>query len=141
MSRSISEKLRAFVALRAGYVCEYCLMHENDLVLGAQIDHIISIKHEGPSDPENLAYSCLICNVNKGSDIATILLPDDKLIRFFNPRKDRWSEHFDLVYGTILPKTDIGKATVKILDFNEPERVIRRQLLTEAGRYPGKDPS
>lgn len=141
MSRTIPEKLRASVARRAGYCCEYCLMHEDDLVLSAQIDHIISIKHEGPTEPGNLAYSCLICNTNKGSDIATVFLPDEKLVRFFNPRKDRWSDHFALLEGRILAKTEIGEATAKMLDFNTPERILRRRLLTEVGRYPGKNPA
>ena len=141
MSRTIPEKLRALIAHRAGYACEYCLMQEKDLVLSAQVDHIISIKHDGPTESENLAYSCLICNTNKGSDIATVLLPDTQLMRFFNPRKDRWSDHFELLEGLILAKTAIGKATVKILDFNAPERVLRRQLLIEIGRYPGESPS
>jgi len=136
MSRSTPEKIRLAVAERAGFRCEYCLIHESDLVVGAHIDHIISIKHGGSSTLQNLAYSCLICNVNKGSDVATMLLPSEKLVRFFNPRKDKWAEHFDLNDGSILPKTDIGMATVKILDLNALERVLRRRLLTLSGRYP-----
>ena len=140
MRKLIPEKLRDMVAHRAGYSCEYCLMHEDDLVLSAQIDHIISIKHHGPTELENLAYCCLICNTNKGSDIATILFPDDTLVRFFNPRKDRWTDHFDLVEGLILAKTKIGEATARILNFNASERVLRRQILIKAGRYPGVIP-
>jgi len=136
MSRSIPEKIRLAVAQRAGFRCEYCLMHEADLVIGAHIDHIISIKHGGSSTLQNLAYSCLIYNVNKVSDIATMLLPSEKPIRFFNPRKDRWADHFDLVDGSISPKTEIGIATVKILDLNATERVLRRRLLALSGRYP-----
>ena len=136
MRRSIPEKIRLAVAKRAGFRCEYCLLHEADLIVGAQIDHIISIKHGGSTAIENLAYSCLICNANKGSDIATILLPSETIIRFFNPRKDLWSDHFDLADGKIIPKTDIGEATAKILNLNASERVIRRRLLAQAGRYP-----
>lgn len=134
--RSISEKLRAFVARRAAHRCEYCLMHEDDLVLSAHIDHILSVKHHGATEPDNLAYSCLVCNANKGSDIATVLLPDRELVRFFSPRIDRWEEYFEVSNGLILPKTRIGEATVKILDFNAPERVERRRLLIDIGRYP-----
>lgn len=136
MSRSIPEKIRLAVAKRAGFRCEYCLIHEADLVVGAHIDHIISIKHGGSSMLQNLAYSCLVCNVNKGSDIATMLLPSENPIRFFNPRKDVWADHFELSNGSILPKSEIGRATVKILDFNALERVLRRRLLTLSRRYP-----
>ncbi len=126
------------VSKRAGHVCEYCLVHEDDLVFGCQIDHIFSIKHGGETNPENLAYSCLVDNLNKGSDLGTVLPPGKKLIRFYNPRSDKWNEHFEHSNGSILPKTKIGEATMKILQFNAPERVQRRQLLALAGKYPGK---
>lgn len=73
MSRNIPEKLMAMVAQRASHVCEYCLVHQDDLVFGCQIDHILSLKHGGETLPENLAYSCLTDNINKGSDIGTVL--------------------------------------------------------------------
>ncbi len=136
MSRNIPEKLKSLVAKRAGHACEYCLVHQDDLIFGCQIDHILSIKHGGKTLPDNLAYSCLVDNVNKGSDLGTVLLPGKKPIRFFNPRTDKWHEHFELSDGLILPKTKIGEAIVKILQFNSPERVLRRQLLMQAGKYP-----
>ncbi|MCF8246123.1 MAG: HNH endonuclease [Saprospiraceae bacterium] len=138
MSRNIPEKLRVMVANRADHVCEYCLMHQDDLVFGCQIDHILSLKHGGETLPENLAYSCLTDNINKGSDIGTVLLPDRKLTRFFNPREDKWEDHFTISEGHILPKTQIGEATVKILQLNAPDRVLRRQLLMLVGKYPGR---
>lgn len=137
MSRSIPDKLRLMVAKRAGFICEYCLIHQDDLIFSCQIDHIISLKHEGETHPDNLAYSCLSCNVNKGSDVGTIISQSGKFIRFFNPRKDKWPDHFDLSEGLILPKTIIGKATVKIFQFNAPERVLRRKLLAMVNKYPG----
>ncbi len=44
-------------------LCEYCLIHEDDTFFGCEVDHIISQKHGGPTEPENLAYACLPCNV------------------------------------------------------------------------------
>jgi len=136
MSRNIPDKLRSLVAKRAGYACEYCLVHQDDLIFGCQIDHILSLKHGGETHPDNLAFSCLPDNINKGSDIGTVLLPGKKLTRFFNPRTDKWTEHFTLSEGLILPKTKIGEATVKILQLNSHERVLRRQLLMLVGKYP-----
>ncbi|MFN4255917.1 MAG: HNH endonuclease [Saprospiraceae bacterium] len=137
MSRFIPDKMRAFVAERADHICEYCLIHEDDLVFSGQIDHIISLKHGGPTHPDNLAYSCIICNGNKGSDVGSVLLPLQVFVRFFNPRSDEWGEHFELAdSGKILPKTDIGQATAKILDFNASERVAQRKALMLTGKYP-----
>ncbi len=73
MSRYISEDLRHLVAARAEYLCEYCLIHEDDTFFGCEVDHIISMKHGGPTEADNLAYACAFCNRQKGSDIGSIL--------------------------------------------------------------------
>lgn len=138
MRRNPSDKLRQAVSERADYCCEYCLIHQDDLVFKCQTDHIISLKHGGPTQLNNLAYSCVICNTNKGSDVGSVDLPTQVFTRFFNPRTDRWEDHFELSGAEILSKTDIGKATVKIFQFNTPERIARRTLLLAIGRYPGK---
>jgi hypothetical protein len=92
------------------------------------IDHIISIKHGGDTHIDNLAYSCQICNLNKGTDIAPILDNSNTLIRLFNPRTDVWSEHFKIDFmGEILPLSEVGKATIKLLDLNHPESIIERR--------------
>ena len=138
-TRYISAELRRLVARRAGYLCEYCLIREEDTFFGCEMDHIISEKHGGSTQEDNLAYACLFCNRNKGSDVASIVPGSEALIRFFHPRKDRWADHFrlDETDGiTILPLTEIGEATLRILGFNHPDRLLERQLLREAGRYP-----
>jgi hypothetical protein len=58
------------------------------------------------------------------------------LVRFYNPRVDRWSEHFRLSEARIEPLTDISEVTVRLLEFNHPERVAFRKMLAETGRYP-----
>jgi 5-methylcytosine-specific restriction endonuclease McrA len=136
MSRFIPEKLRAFIAQRADFRCEYCLVHQEDLMLTCQIDHVISVKHGGLTEPGNLAFCCLICNINKGSDIGTILFPTHEFVRFFNPRNDHWSDHFELKNALILPKTKIGEATAKIFQFNMPQRVMRREFLIAVEKHP-----
>jgi 5-methylcytosine-specific restriction endonuclease McrA len=60
--RYINAELRELVASRANFVCEYCLVSEEDLYFGCQVEHIISRKHSGRSEPENLAYACVFCN-------------------------------------------------------------------------------
>jgi hypothetical protein len=102
-----------------------------------RIDHIISIKHGGKTKAENLAYACPICNGNKGSDLGTILdQQSDKIVRFFNPRKDNWFEHFEVDNGFLLAKSDIGASTIKIFDFNREQDILYRQKLMAIGLYP-----
>jgi hypothetical protein len=41
-SKYISPELRNLVASRANYVCEYCLISDEDTFFGCQVEHIIS---------------------------------------------------------------------------------------------------
>lgn len=136
MSRYISVKTRRFVRERAAQCCEYCLVPELFSFIGYEIDHIISLKHGGSNDAENLAWACAICNYNKGTDIGTILIPANKIIRFFNPRTDVWTEHFGASGPMILPKTEIGEGTAKIFRFNHIDRLLERESLANAGLFP-----
>lgn len=128
MSRYIPDKLRAFVAHRASFRCEYCRLLVEDAFFRFHIDYIVSVKHGGETVEENLAYACQICNLNKGSDIATFLSNLQTPIRFFNPRIDIWAEHFEIeTTGFISEKTEIGGATLKIFDINQPDSIIERR--------------
>ena len=73
MASDVTEALRRQVAERAYHVCEYCLIHEDDTFWGCQVDHIISRKHGGPTEPANLAWACACCNNNKGSAVLSAL--------------------------------------------------------------------
>lgn len=137
MSRYISESLRRLVAERAGYRCEYCRIPESNSFYSFQVDHVISIKHGGKTEADNLAFACSICNRNKGSDLGTILGRSEDIIRFVNPRKDGWREPFEVTgEGLLNSKTQIGEATIKIFGLNHPDSIIERRLLLSIGLYP-----
>jgi len=136
MSRHISEALRQFVIKRAKNICEYCLIDIDDTWLGAEVDHIISVKHGGATKRGNLACTCQPCNRNKGSDLGSIYWPSGELVRFFNPRTDHWADHFELDGALIKPLTEIGEVTARILDFNDEWRLQERSELIQDGRYP-----
>ena len=137
MSRYISVALQRITAERANYRCEYCRLPEIAALVKFHFEHIISLKHGGKTTAANLAYACPICNSNKGSDIGTILEGDeDAFVRFFNPRQHDWFEHFETERGLIFPKTSIGAGTIKILGFNDLDRVMERLELVVAGVYP-----
>ncbi|MGB0560213.1 MAG: HNH endonuclease [Spirulinaceae cyanobacterium] len=131
----LSDATRRLVSERAQNRCEYCLISEQDTILGCAIDHIISLKHGGSNEPENLAYACVFCNRYKGSDVGSVILETKEFVRFYNPRDDRWSEHFRLDEATIIAKTSIGEVTTRILGFNDERRIVERQILIAKGRY------
>ena len=137
MSRPyINAELRRLVASRAEHICEYCLVSEVDRSSGCQVDHIIDIKHGGSTTADNLCYACIFCNLQKGTDLGSINWQTGELVRFFNPRRDFWGEHFRLDEAVIQHQTDIGEVTARILDFNGDERIVERQALIASGQYP-----
>jgi hypothetical protein len=136
MADDISQPLRREVAERAGLRCEYCLMPEIELFAGCEVDHIISRKHGGLTHSANLASSCERCNRAKGTDIGSISGRAQQFLRFFNPRIDRWHDHFRLDGAKIEPLTDIGEITARLLRFNVPDRLLQREALQRIGAYP-----
>lgn len=138
-NRYIPVNIRTSVIERAKNLCEYCLLQDSVAFFSFQIDHIISVKHGGKTILDNLAYSCIFCNRNKGSDLGSVLLPNLDLIRFYHPRIDTWKDHFRYVGATVKPKTNIGRVTIKILEMNHPGRIAERQLFIQAGVFPNKD--
>ena len=132
----ISAELRRLVADRAGYCCEYCLLNQFDNFLPFEIDHIIAEKHRGATIETNLCLSCSYCNGYKGSDIASLDPQNDALSLLFNPRKQRWSDHFHLNGAFIEPLTPEGRVTVFMLRMNDEMQVNEREYLTAEGRYP-----
>ena len=137
MARWISAELRKAVADRANILCEYCLIAEADTFYGCEVDHIISLKHSGSSDADNLAYACAFCNRAKGSDVGSISASGE-FTRFFNPRTDPWAEHFRLEQATIRPLTTIGEVTARILEFNDSTRLHEREEMIRFGKYPSE---
>jgi hypothetical protein len=136
MSSYVSAALRRLVAARADFLCEYCLIHEDDAVFGCEVDHIISEKHGGETEADNLAYACAFSNRAKGSDIGSMVQRTGAFVRLFNPRTDHWAEHFALDDVTIVALLDIGEVTARILDFDNSDRLLERQALRAVDRYP-----
>ncbi len=138
MPDTLPAETRALVARRAHGCCEYCLIREDDTFSGCEVDHIISRKHGGADDDANLAFACFHCNRRKGSDLGS-LNETGKLVRFFNPRTDKWTEHFRLDSTRIVPLTAIGSVTGRIFGFNDIGRITERWHLLRLRRYPGRE--
>ena len=132
----IPADLRRRVVARAEEICAYCLIAEDDTFYGCEADHILSEKHGGRTDAENLAYACVCCNQAKGSDIGSVDPATGRLAPLFNPRSQKWSDHFSVADGVIAPRTGCGRATVSLLRLNEPERVEERRVLALRGPAP-----
>ena len=135
MTTRPSVELRRQVIARAGNCCEYCLLPQDLVASTHQVDHVIAEKHGGRTALENLALSCTVCNRRKGSDISSLDPVTGSLVPLFNPRTQRWSEHFRLDGGHIVGMTAEGRTTVVFLQFNAVERLVERVAFLRAGWY------
>jgi hypothetical protein len=64
-----SEEVRIAVCRQTGGRCWYCGAWLDEMC----IDHVVSRKHGGADDPENLVPACRACNSTKGSRSAEFL--------------------------------------------------------------------
>jgi len=135
MSYHIPDSVKSLIAERAAYRCEYCRMPQSYAHYRFHYEHIIALQHGGTSHPDNLAYASSICNWKKGPNLSSVLEEDGPLIRLFHPRKDHWPDHFEVVEGVIYSRTDVGAATIKLLEFNHPDILIERRELVRLGLF------
>jgi len=136
----IPAELRRLVRQRAGERCEYCLILEAMTLAAHEVDHVIAEKHGGRTDEENCALSCALCNAHKGSDLTSVDPETGAIVPLFHPRRDRWADHFWFAGARIEPLTPTGRVTVRLLQFNHPDRVQERGLLLAAGFLPPVQP-
>ena len=120
---------RDSVIERAGNACEYCgLPQSAQPFVTFHVDHVVANQHRPDDSLDNLCLSCQSCNLRKGTNLTTIDLVTDKLVRVFDPRNDIWSDHFEIVDYVIVGKTDVGRSTARLLAMNDPSRIELRQL-------------
>lgn len=121
--------LRRVVWNRARGRCEYCRLPQADTSLPLEVDHIRAKKHRGQSTADNTCLSCAYCNSAKASNVAGYDPVTDELVPLFNPRIDKWSDHFEWSGAKLKGKTKTGRATIEVLGINRPERIEHRRML------------
>ena len=132
MATPIQPELRRLIAERAGYRCEYCLLPQAAALHRHEPDHIVPLQHGGVTDLTNLALACLRCNRYKGPNIGSFDPLTGQLVPLFHPRLQVWDQHFQIVDAEIIPLTAEGRVTVRVLRFNDPDRLTERQRLIAA---------
>lgn len=86
-------------------------------------------QHVGTDDPGNLALACHRCNLRKGPNLTGIDPITGEIVPLFDPRRDRWLDHFRLSGAVIEGVTAVGRTTTKVLSMNDTRRIERRELL------------
>jgi len=134
----LSESLRELVRKRAENRCEYCLSNQKYILGRLQIDHIHPVVKGGSNAEDNLCLACELCNQYKWTQIESLDPQSRKVVFLFNPRTQKWKEHFTWNQeGTeVIGKTDCGRVTVEALSLNNKLAVIVRKNWIQAGWHP-----
>lgn len=133
----MKRSLRQFVRERAGQRCEYC--HLPDRAASAadfHVEHVRAKQHGGSDGPDNRSWSCHRCNLKKGPNLSGPDPLTDNILRLFDPRRQRWQRHFKWIGAVLIGRTQTGRATVAVLDINDPHRVQLRQTIVDQGEWP-----
>lgn len=136
--RKYSVLERNFVQERANGCCEYCKFPYKFSHAAFHIEHIIPLQKKGSDELENLAFACDGCNSLKWTYTEWID-PDTKtVVPLFNPRSQKWEEHFvwDHDFITILGLSSVGRVTVNLLQLNRVGLLNIRKALLAIGAHP-----
>lgn len=128
----------AAIAQRANHRCEYCQAPEVVFNFPFEVEHIIPLSRQGTNEEENLALACRSCNLRKGIRISGIASSSNTEVPFFHPRKNQWSEHFqiNIESGEIIGITAVGEVTLEYLEMNSPAQLAARRLWIRLGLFP-----
>jgi 5-methylcytosine-specific restriction endonuclease McrA len=139
--RPTAEQKR-LVEQRAGGCCEYCRSQLRFAMQSFSIEHLDPDGEEGGETLGNLAFSCQGCNNHKYTKTTGLDLRSGQAVSLYNPRRDRWSEHFAWSEDctVIVGLTPIGRATVDTLQLNRSGLVNLRRILFAAGEHPPPAP-
>jgi hypothetical protein len=127
-----ARSLRSLVHARAGGACEYCRLIEFATGVTFHLEHVVPRSQDGPTSLANLALCCPGCNLAKAE---RLVAPDRsaRLQLLFNPRSFEpaalgWHLHFQLdrASGLIMPRSEVGEATIDALSMNDSSRVYAR---------------
>ncbi len=126
------------VARRASHRCEYCRAPEAVFNFPFEVEHVRPASRGRADEDSNLCLSCRGCNLRKSDRLAWRDDVTGAEASLFNPREQRWEEHFlvDSDTGEIHGKTPIGRATVACLDLNSPLQFAARPLWIRLRLYP-----
>jgi len=132
MEKAIEQEVRR----RAQETCEYCQRPQAFFDIRFPIDHIVARQHRGTTTLDNLALCCPLCNRYKGPNLAGIDPLTGQLVPLFNPRAQRWVEHFRWNGAELIGLTPAGRSTVAVLNINRPDSVAAREWLIAEGVFP-----
>jgi len=135
----IPVRIRDAVVSRARNRCEYCGLSQLGQEATFHVDHVVPVAADGPTALSNLALACVSCSLRKGARQVATDPATEQDVAIFNPRLDRWSDHYRWDGPSVAPTTATGRATSALLRLNRPSIVAIRQAESWFGRHPPED--
>ena len=138
----ISADIDRRVRRAARHRCGYCLSPQRFVMAPLEIEHIIPVAKGGGRMESNLWLSCPLCNRFKADRTSAPDVDSGTEVSLFNPRIQRWSEHFRWSEDGIrvIGLTPTGRATVALLHLaDDPDALIVRAHWVLAGWHPPTD--
>lgn len=138
---SLPDTLRQQVFAEADHCCEYCRTSRRLIGMPLVVDHVIPKSAGGSDERDNLAAACYRCNEFKWAKTHAPDPAGGELVPLFNPRSQRWTEHFAWANGGthIVGLTPTGRATVIALRLNNEYVVEARALWIARDWHPPVD--
>ena len=134
--KSIPAQLRRQVVLRAGDRCEYCGLAQDGQEATFHIDHIVPTAVRGSTTPDNLALACVSCSLRKEARRSGRDPQTGRTVSLFNPRRQKWANHFKWDGFTVVGLTPTGRTTVASLRLNRSSILAIRAEESVRGRHP-----
>lgn len=141
MSAYIPESLRNQIANSDRQRCCYCLTTEANSGISMTYDHIQPVSKGGETSFGNLCLACRSCNEFKSDATEAVDPLTGETVSLFNPRKQKWSEHFAWNFDSTRVEgiTAIGRATIVRLRMNNQVIVVARRRWVVSGWHPPAD--
>ena len=133
----MTRSLRRLVRHRANDRCAYCHLPAHAAPASTfHVEHVIAKQHGGSDHFDNRCWSCHRCNLHKGPNLSGRDPLTQKVVRLFDPRRQSWKRYFEWLEAVLVGRTQTGRATIAVLDINDPQRVQLRQTLMDEGEWP-----
>jgi len=135
MTERVPAALARKIRVRANDQCEYCLLPQKWQEATFHIDHVKPRSRKGQTTLDNLALARVTCSLRKSAKAESRDPKSGQKVRLFNPRKDKWDNHFRLTTSfRIYGRTSRGRATVRTLGMNRPAIIAIRSELSKLPR-------
>lgn len=126
------------VARDAQFQSGCCRCPQQVLPYRLEIEHLLPSSLGGTDDRKNLWLSCHRCNKLRSNRLAATDPLTGEEVSIFNPRRDRWGDHFAWEQDGLLivGLTACGRATAATLNLNDRYHLSARAVWILARAYP-----